>query len=363
MDYDCEESHNLIGGKGMKRLTKISMVITILMLILIVAGCKPKKTFNVSTFDKNEKQMKRDVLEPFGKDNDLQVKAQFGKGTKRIKQTSDDDVIELTQNDAITLNKAGKLRKIDFKRLKNFNHLSSEQRKLAKETNSLPYSLDTFALLYDPKKVNYIESAIQIWDPTVVKRPAIPDIATDYGPALIQAANDYGRYNSSESFVGTGIDQHGQRALSSLKGISANVKTYKTTQELSSLFKNGQIDAALVGNSAVSEVMADNPKLRYLYATWYNDSDATYKMVSILKDSKNVDEAYKYLDYRISKSVQTKVAAKKSLNEAPVNSSVKVKHNKYLANINFGHNAITPDFSEMNHELTAWEREWNEILK
>jgi putative spermidine/putrescine transport system substrate-binding protein len=43
-----------------------------------------------------------------------------------------------------------------------------------------------------------------------------------------------------------------------------------------------------------------------------------------LKNSKNSAAAYKYINYRLSAKLQKKVANAKSLNNAPVNTSVKL---------------------------------------
>jgi len=346
----------------MNRRLKLLLTITALMMMLLITGCRSQKEFSVSTFNTNEKQMTKDVLDPFGKANDLNVKGQFAGDSSRIKKSGSSDVIELSQNDAVTLNNAGKLRKLDFKRLKNFSHLSSEQQKLAKKTNSLPYSIDTLVLLYDPKKVNGMDFTSQLWDKGWVNNPAIPDISTTFGPAMVQIASIYSQYRSTSSFVGTGIGLHGKYAFEALKDLGPGTKTYKTIPELNQMFKKGQVDVAVVNGSAVSKILVDNPNLKYVNPNAF-DRVANYKMVSILKDSKNVDESYKYLDYRISKNVQEKVAAKDSLNEAPVNQQADVKNNQYLTDKGTSRNAVTVDFDQVNQDLPLWKREWHGIFE
>ena len=353
---------NALRGIMVDKRLKSLLTIATLIAMLVITGCRSQREFSVSTFSTDEEQMTEDVLDPFGKANDLNVKGQFVSDSSRIKKSGSGDVIELSQNDAVTLNKAGKLRKLDFKRLKNFSRLSSEQQRLAKKTNSLPYSIDTLVLLYDPQKVNGIDFTSQLWDKGWVNNPAIPDISTTFGPAMVQIASIYSQYRSTSSFVGTGIAAHGKFAFEALKELEPGTKTYKTIPELNQMFKKGQIDVAVVNGSAVSKILVDNPNLKYVNPNAF-DRVANYKMVSILKDSKNVDESYKYLDYRISKNVQEKVAAKDSLNEAPVNQQADVKNNRYLTDKGTSRNAVTVDFEQVNQDLPLWKREWHDIFK
>ena len=99
------------------------------------------------------------------------------------------------------------------------------------------------------------------------------------------------------------------------------------------MFKTGEISAAVVGDYAVGMLQATNPDLKYFVPA--SGTYANYDNVSILKNSKNTNAAYQYINYRLSESVQKKVANTKSLNNAPVNQQVNLSK-KEAANKTYG---------------------------
>lgn len=317
------------------------------------------ETLTVSTFGLSTKQMRNDVLNPFSKESGVTVKTQFGDSSTRLTQiehnsNSNIDVIELAQNNAVTGNKKKLFKKLDFSKISNFKYLTKSEQKLARETNAVPYTVNSIGIIYNPKKVK-INDWKDLWDNKLKGKLAIPDITTTFGPAMLYLAGDYS---------GTSVTKDdGASAFKAMEKLKPNIlKTYTQSSDLSNMFKSGEIDVAVVGDYAVSMLQATNPDLKYTVPT--SGTYANYDNVAILKNSKNSNAAYKYINFRISKAIQKKVASSKSLNNAPVNTQVKLTPSE-ATNKTYGSvakRAKTIDFSFVNKEMPTWISKWNKIM-
>lgn len=348
----------------MKKQTKFFAIMTTLVATLLVAGCsngsskKESKQITVSTFGLATKQMTRDVFTPFGKDNNLTVKSQFGDSSSRFTQiehnpNSSVDVVELAQNNAVAGEKKQVFKKLDFSKIKNFKYLTKDQQKLAKETNSVPYTVNSIGIIYNPKTVGKITSWDQLWDKKLANKVAIPDIATTFGPAMVYLASDHAKTDVTKD--------NGKAAFKSLEDLKPNiVKTYSKSSDLANMFKSGEVDVAVVGDFAVGMLKGVSSDLDYVVPE--SGTYANYDTASILKNSKNTDASYKYIDYRISKESQTTVAGAKSLNNAPVNSQVTLKNPKDMTYGDVAKRAKMIDFNYVNKELPSWIKTWNQTM-
>lgn len=337
-------------------------------LILITAGvaistsaCSSKSSEKlvVSTFGLSTKQMRSDVLNPFSKKHNVKVSTQFGDSSTRLTQiehnpNSNVDVIELAQNNAVTGAKKKLFKKLDFSKIKNFKYLSKDQQQLAKKTNTVPYTVNSVGIIYNPKKVN-IKDWNDLWSDKLKQKISVPDMTTTFGPAMLYIAGDH---------AGTQVTKDdGTAAFKAMKELKPNiVKTYTQSSDLSNMFKTGEISAAVVGDYAVGMLQATNPDLKYFVPA--SGTYANYDNVSILKNSKNTNAAYQYINYRLSESVQKKVANTKSLNNAPVNQQVNLSK-KEAANKTYGDvakRAKTIDFFYVNSHISKWINQWNKIM-
>ncbi|OIL37601.1 spermidine/putrescine ABC transporter substrate-binding protein [Oenococcus oeni] len=335
-------------------------LLTSVSLINTSVQAKSSGSLTVSTFGLSTKQMQSDVLTPFSKKTNVKINTQFGDSATRLTQieknkNSNVDVVELSQNNALTANNEKVFQKLDFSKLKNFKYLSKSEQKLAKETNSIPYTINSVGIVYNAKKVGKITSWNQLWSSKLKNKISIPDVTTTFGPAMLYIAADHsGKSITSKS---------GASAFSALKSLKPNlVKTYTQSSDLANMFNSGEIQAAVVGDYAVGMLETSNSSLRYVVPN--SGTYANYDTVSIVKGTKNLKAAYKYLDYRISKSVQKKVAKTSSLNNAPVNTKVKLSaanaKNKTYGKI--ADRAKTIDFKYVNAHLKNWITRWNSLI-
>ncbi|MGX7021351.1 extracellular solute-binding protein [Pediococcus ethanolidurans] len=335
-----------------------------LVVVALLTGCSVKSSqsssLTLSTFGISTKQMARDVTKPFTKKTKVTVKTQSGDSAARYTQVAHNpnngvDVIELSQNNALSGYKKGTWAKLDTSKLKNFKYLSTAQQKLAKQTNSVPYTVNSVGIIYNPKKVGKITSWNQLWNSKLKNKIAIPDITTTFGPAMLYIAGDH---------AGTQVTEDGgTAAFKAMAELKPNVvKTYTESSDLANMFKNGEIDVAVVGDFAVS--MIQDADSNTVYTVPASGTYANYDTVSILKKSKNKAAAYKYIDYRLGKKAQKAVASTKSLNNVPVNKTVKLSANN-SKNKTYGSiakRAKTINFNYVNDHLTTWITKWNKLM-
>ena len=346
----------------MFKSAKIGAFVGILLGTIGLAACGTNPntgSLSVSTFGLSTKQMRSDVLTPFSKEYNVKVVTQFGDSSTRLTQiehnpNSNIDVIELAQNNAVTGSSKKLFKKIDFNKLKNFKYLSKSEQKLAKETNSVPYTVNSLGIIYNSKKIK-INDWKDLWSPKLKNKISIPDITTTFGPAMLYLAGDYAKTSV--------LKDSGKAAFNALENLKPNiVKTYTQSSDLSNMFKGGEIDVAVVGDYAVGMLKATNPDLKYIVPT--SGTYANYDNVSILKNSKNTTAAYQYIDFRLSEKIQKKVAGLKSLNNAPVNQEVKLT-NEEAANKTYGNvakKAKLIDFFYVNSHMPIWISQWNKLM-
>lgn len=349
----------------MKMFSRVALSAAALAVAVLFAGCGKQANaaggnLSVSTFGLSTKQMTNDVFKPFEKKTGTKIQSQFGDSSQRFTQIAHNpnagvDVIELSQNNALTGNKKKLFKKLDVSKLKNFKTLSASQQKLAKETNSVPYTVNSIGIIYDPTKTGKITSWDQLWSGKLKGKIAIPDITTTFGPAMLYVAGDH---------AGTAVTKdNGAAAFKALASLKPNVvKTYTQSSDLANMFKSGEITAAVVGDFAVD--MIQSADSHAVYTVPASGTYANYDTASILKTTQNTKAAYAYLDYRLSKTAQTKVAAPQSLNNAPINdtvqlSSANAKNKTYGA---IAKRAKTIDFDYVNSHLSGWIKKWNALM-
>lgn len=345
-------------------MKKTRLLVAGLLLAGVLAGCSSKTStaqhLTLSTFGLSTKQMARDITSPFTKATKITVKTQSGDSATRYTQVEHNpnngvDVIELSQNNALSGYRKKLWAKLDTNKLKNFKYLSAAQQKLAKETNSVPYTVNSVGIIYNPKKVGKITRWDQLWDSKLKNKVAIPDITTTFGPAMLYIAGDH---------AGTAVvKDDGKAAFKAMADLKPNVvKTYTQSSDLANMFKSGEIDVAVVGDFAVSMIQSATPNTQYVVPA--SGTYANYDTASIVKSTKNKAAAYKYIDYRLGQVAQSKVASANSLNNAPVNTSVKLNatdaKNKTYGDI--AARAKTIDFDYVNGHLKGWINQWNKLM-
>jgi putative spermidine/putrescine transport system substrate-binding protein len=125
------------------------------------------------------------------------------------------------------------------------------------------------------------------------------------------------------------------------------------------MFTSGEISVAIVGDFGVPTIKAANPDLVYYTPA---GTYANFNIMSVNKNSKNKDLAYEYINYRLSKELQTKTGT--ALNEAPTNKNVTFTADQAKA-MTYGETAAKAkfvDYKFVNPILNDWISQWNRTL-
>ena len=126
------------------------------------------------------------------------------------------------------------------------------------------------------------------------------------------------------------------------------------------MFQAGEVTVAVVVDFAIPTVKKANSNVVSVVPE--SGTYANYNTVNIVKNAKNKENAYKYVNFRIGTENQTVKA--KSLSDAPVNKDVKLADNevKTMTYGDVAKRAKTVDFKLVNENLKAWIDQWNKIL-
>ncbi len=139
------------------------------------------------------------------------------------------------------------------------------------------------------------------------------------------------------------------------------VKNYNTGSELVNLISTGEVRVAMAQDFTLASMQAAVKTM-----TWakLKDGDiATLNTVNIPKGSENVDLAYQFINFILSKDVQQKEAEQGV--DAPI--STKVELTPEQAKVwTYGAEQVNAlsriDYAKMNEAKTDWIDRWNEVF-
>lgn len=317
-----------------------------------------KQTLILSTFGLSADISEEKVYSPFESLNNCDIVTDTGTAAERYTKLSSDpdstvDVIELSQ--ALTAQgiSAGLFEKLDLSKLTNVSDMIDVAKTFAGDGNGVAYTINSMGIIYNPATVGLeIKSFDDLWNAVLKGKIAIPDITTTFGPAMVYIASDHKGVNIKTD--------NGTAAFKALSELKPNiVKTYTKSSDLVNMFTSGEVTAAIVGDFAVPVLMKANPNLVYFTP---KGTYANFNILSVNKNSKHKDLAYKYINYRISSELQTITGL--ALNEAPTNKKVTFTAAE-AANMTYGDvaaNAKAVDYSFVNPILNSWVDQWNRTL-
>lgn len=321
---------------------RIFLIVISLLTCFTISGCNSDKTKLAISSNVTSSKFEKNIIRPFAKKNNSNINL--------LTDDKNADIIELSQLDTAKENKAGRFKKLDYKRIANFKYLSNEQQKLAKETNSVPLSMERLSMVYDSRRIGPPYFFYDLWNQEQVKSIALPDITTKFGPAIIYLGNDYDHYRSTSSYVSDEVENHGQDSFRALRELEAYTRIYKNQTELINLFEKKQINVAVVGTSTAEKLIQRMPYLRVTDGHQITNT-VVYQMAAVSKDSKNIELSYKYLNYLLSKNIQKKMNSLESVSD---NLSVEVKNKELIV--------TTMNSNLVLDELGGWKKEWDQIF-
>ncbi|WP_394525626.1 ABC transporter substrate-binding protein [Lacrimispora sp. JR3] len=317
-----------------------------------------EKKLVLSTYGLSEDVSAEEVYKPFEDQFGCKIVTETGSTNERYTKLSANaestiDVIELSQAMTAKGIEEGLFEPLDLSKIENSQHLIGAAKTMAEAGQGIAYTINSIGIMYDAEAVGFeIKSFDDLWKAELEGSIAIPDITTTFGPAMVYMASDY-----------KGVDvtsDNGKAAFEALEELKPNlVKTYAKSSDLINMFTSGEIKAAIVGDFGVPTIKEANPNLTYVTP---EVTYANFNTISITKNCKDKELAYAYINYRLSKELQTKTA--KALNEAPTNNQVEIEESN-AASMTYGpvaENAKVLDYSFVNPILSDWIDQWNRII-
>lgn len=317
------------------------------------------RTLVVSTWGLSEDSLWSEVYEPFEKEYNCKVVLDTGNGQERYTKLLNDpnstvDVIELAQKntaDGVNVNLFAPITSAD---IPDFKSLLPAAQSIINSGSGAPYTLNSIGIIYNEKAAGMkINEWKDLWNPALKGRIAIPGITTTFGPAFLVMASDvYG--------VDITTDK-GETAFKALSDLKPNVlRTYAKASDVANLMKNGEIAVAVVGDFGVPVISKADPNAVYMVPS--SGTYANFNVINIAKNTKNRDLAVAYINYRLNAETETRTA--KVLNEAPVNSTVKltpeVAANKTVGEV--ATKAKMVNFTVINPLMSEWVDRFNRLM-
>lgn len=322
------------------------------------SGDSDSRELVLSTYGLSEDISAEEVYAPFEEQFGCKIVTETGSTNERYTKLSANsqsniDVIELAQAMTAQGISEGLFEPIDLSKIENSQYLVGSAKTLAEEGQGIAYTINSIGIIYNPDAIDIeITGYDDLWDPSLTGMVAIPDITTTFGPAMVYVANDHAGGNIEAD--------KGEAAFKALEELKPNlVKSYAKSSDLINMFTSGEVAVAVVGDFGVPTILAANPNLIYFAP---EGTYANFNMLSIPKNAKNKELAYEYINYRLSKELQTKTAP--ALNEAPTNSQVELTPEQSV-NMTYGEtaeNARVLNYTLVNEVLSDWIDQWNRII-
>lgn len=333
-----------------------------MMLGLIAASALPAtvqaKTLTISWWGYNGDKLNANIIEPFKKICGCDVVFETGNNADRLNKLKlrdgkGVDVIYLTDSFSQVGIAQGLFQKIDSAKLPNL----AELHDIAKDPQGgygPAYTIGRVGIVYDSAKVTPpITSWSDLWRADLKSAITLPGITTTAGPMVVLQAAKH---------AGVDAYEDSDKAFEAVESLKPNVaKNYNTGSEMVNLISTGEAKVAIAQDFTTASLKSAVPTM-----TWAALSDgdiATLNTVNIPKGSENLDLAYQFINFILSKDVQ-QLEAEQGV-DAPVNAKVQLTPEQakmwtYGAEMIAKLNRL--DYEKLNNAKTDWIDRWNEVF-
>ncbi|HOJ88294.1 MAG TPA: ABC transporter substrate-binding protein [Pseudothermotoga sp.] len=316
---------------------------------------------NVSTWGFNLDLLDKNISKPFLEKYGIEIVREVGNNsvrlTKLISQKSNPviDVVHFVDYYAMLAVKEGLLQPVDTSKLKNYSEIYDFAKDPIGGNYGIGYTVYSMGIVYRTDKIKGpINSWKDFWSKEVAGHISLPDITTTQGPALMMLIN--------QIYDGNAYDPELKTAFEKVRQLKKDVVTfYKTSSELLNLFKMGEVWMAPVQRFSWGQFL--DTGLPLAWVTPVEGMPGFLNVISIIKGAKNLEEAYKYIDFMISEEVQ--YAEAMDLVDSPVNVNVVVPQ-EIAEKLTYGVDHIKSlifyktDFIVENYD--KWINKWNELI-
>ncbi len=343
---------------NVSRLLRASAVAVIASLAGASAASAQSKTLTISWWGYNGEKMNANIIEPFKKICGCDIVFETGNNADRLNKLrlrdgKGVDVIYLSDSFSQLGIEQGQFLEIDPAKIPNLAEIYELGRQPQGKYGPA-YTIGRVGIVYDSAKVNPpITSWNDLWRADLEKSISLPGITTTAGPMVVLQAGKHG---------GTDAFEDSEAAFSAIEELKPNVvKNYNTGSELVNLISTGEVRVAIAQDFTLASMQAAVPTM-----TWAKLSDgdiATVNTVNIPKGSENVELAYQFINFVLSKEVQQKEAEQGV--DAPINTKVELTPEQAKM-WTYGAEQVNSlsriDYAKMNEAKTDWIDQWNELF-
>lgn len=322
-----------------KKIFGLLVIISIAVAALASCQSEPEK-LNIYAWSD---ELPMEVVEDFQNETGIQVTVDtFDSNESLIAKleagASGYDLVNPSQYAVPILTEGGQLQEIDHSKLKNYENISQVFQDISFDPGNktaIPYLFGTTGFAYNEDCVKEpVTSWKALWDPQYAGRIYMLD--------NMLAAYIAGLQVNGFDANTTDPDEIAQ-ATQSLIEQKAILGGYNSTN-FAELVSSGEACIVESWSGSVINAMRENPKVQYVLpdegGTMWVDS------YSLTKDAKNVDAAYKFIDYLLRPEVAAKVteltsvattvgASRDLLSEDLANNQAIFPPNERLANADF----------------------------
>lgn len=317
------------------------------------------QTLTVSTWGFNLDLIKKNITQPFEQKFGVKVVYVLGNNAPRLtqlvarKDNPDVDVVQLAGNYSTLAIADGVLQPYNPSEIPNLSQLYSWAKNPLGGDYGVGYAVSSLLLAYRTDKITTpITSWADLLRPDLKGYVSIPDISTTFGPAtVVMLARAFG-----------GSQTNVEPAWTALKKLAPNLTTvYTVSSQLVSLVQQGEVWVAPYSSFSWGDLAATGVPLKTVVPK--EGVPASQSVVSVVKGAKHPELANAYINFLISKEVQTAEAM--DLVDSPTNSTVTVPAN-IAPKLTYGKTIIDHliflDDAKMASEQAAWIKRWNSII-
>ncbi|SEK21803.1 ABC transporter substrate-binding protein [Pacificibacter marinus] len=323
----------------------------------LVTTSAQAETLTISWWGYNGEKLHANIVEPFQEICGCELVFETGNNADRLGKLQARggkgvDVIYLTDSYSQLGVEAGTFMELDRSRLPNIENLY-EMAQDPQGGFGPAYSVGRVGIVYDTAAVEPITSWGDLWREDLKGAVTLPGITTTAGPMVVVQAGKRAGVDAYKDADAT-FEQ-----IEALKPSSA--KNYNTGSEMVNLISTGEASVAIAQDFTLSSLQKAVPTM--VWADLDDGDIATLNTVNIPVAAKNVDLAYEFINFVLSKEVQ-QVNAEQGV-DAPVHTGV-VLTPEQASVWTYGPEAIAKlnqmDYAMMNAVKLDWIDRWNETF-
>ncbi|MBQ4437135.1 MAG: ABC transporter substrate-binding protein [Clostridia bacterium] len=341
----------------MKKLTAVLLALVLALSLTAALAQEEVPTLTISTWSANIDTITANVFAPFEEANNCKIVLDLGNNAPRLAKVTENpenyDIVYFSDLYVQKCIEAGVFMPIDQSKIEGLEDLYPFCQDPSNGYGP-GYTVTGFGILYDPKAVSEpITSWAQLWNEEVASQLVIPDISMTSGPYMIEVAGKVAGVDPAEN------EDPAFEKIKELIGMGAGF--YANSGDLAAKFEQGEVSVAVCQDFNASTIRGAVEGLEYVIVP----AEGTYlgiNQVNIVKGSKNVDLAYKFISWLISYDVQYKDALDKV--EAPANTKV-VLTPEQAEGICYGETVAlsgAPNWALYNERNAAWIERYNEEI-